>query len=108
MVGDPRIVYSAYHAVFQIYQKEVGVIVNYVKLLNERLNFCRIVDCRYDVDNDYEHAIVVKNDVINIRVLYPSNSIIQTNCNLYLSHYNNSSCSCIVLYECLLQTINFF
>ena len=44
-VGDPRIVYSAYHAVFQIYQKEVGVIVNYVKLLNERLNFCRIVDC---------------------------------------------------------------
>lgn len=38
---NPKTVYSAYHAVFQIFQKEMRVIMEFVSLLNERLSLCR-------------------------------------------------------------------
>lgn len=43
---NPRTVYSSYHAVFQIFQKEMRVIMEFVSLLNERLSLCRDWVCR--------------------------------------------------------------
>ena len=37
---DAKLVYSAFHAVFQIYQKEIGIMADYLKLLNERVSLC--------------------------------------------------------------------
>lgn len=84
---NPLLVFAAFHAGFQIFQKDAEVITMLLTTMKNRLDTRR---------EEREYSEIVRNDILNIRMFYSNDKTILALCKNYLM-LHNSGCKCTIV-----------